>query len=70
VYDSCAQWYADTHEQFLKMSVCLGLGLLLCVSFGLAFCVFFGFNLDYFVLEFFAFVVLGSVSLALPPRYW
>jgi len=27
VYDSCAQWYADTYEQFLKMSVGLGLGL-------------------------------------------
>jgi len=27
VYDSCAQWYAHTYEQFLKMSVGLGLGL-------------------------------------------
>ena len=29
---------------------------------GLAFCVFFWFSLDYFVLVWFAFVVLGSVS--------
>ena len=26
VYDSCAQWYAHTYEQFLKVSV-VGLGL-------------------------------------------
>ena len=24
VYDSCAQWYAYTYEQFLKLTVCLG----------------------------------------------
>jgi len=27
VYNSCTQWYADTHEQFLKLTVGLGLGL-------------------------------------------
>jgi len=27
VYDSCAQWYLHTYEQFLKMSVGLGLGI-------------------------------------------
>ena len=26
VYDSCAQWYAHTYEQFLKLTVGLGLG--------------------------------------------
>jgi len=27
VYESCAQWYAYTYEQFLKMSACLGFGV-------------------------------------------
>jgi len=27
VYESCAQWYAYTYEPFLKMSVCLGFGV-------------------------------------------
>ena len=31
VCDSCKQSYADTHEQFLKLSVDLGLGLIFCV---------------------------------------
>jgi len=36
VYDSCAQWYAHIYEQFLKLTVGLGLGfdfLLIQVSF-------------------------------------
>ena len=33
VYDSCAQWYAHTYEQFLQLSVGLGLGLAFCVCF-------------------------------------
>jgi len=40
-YDSCAQSYAHTYEQFLKLSVGLGLGLVfLCICLGLAFYVF------------------------------
>ena len=31
VYGSCTQWYTHTHEQFLKMSVGLSLGLAFCV---------------------------------------
>ena len=49
-----------THEQFLKMSVGLGL---VSVCLGLTFCAFLCFSLDYFVLVLFAFVVLGLVSL-------
>jgi len=30
VYDSYAQLYANTYEQFLKMSVGFGLGLVFC----------------------------------------
>jgi len=43
VYDSCAQWYAHTYEQFLQVNVGLGLSLVfsvLCIL-GLAFCAFF-----------------------------
>jgi len=41
VYDSCAQWYVHTYEQFLKMSAGLGLSLFLCICLGLAvLCVF------------------------------
>ena len=39
VYDSCAQWYAHTCEQFLNLHVCLGLDFVFVCS-GLAFCVF------------------------------
>jgi len=28
MYDSCAQWYAQTYKQFLKLTVVLGLGFL------------------------------------------
>jgi len=54
-----ASVHNDTHvrEQFLKMSVGLGLGLV--------FCTFFCFSLDYFVRALFAFVVLELVSLVL-----
>jgi len=40
VYDSCAQWYAHTCEQFLKSCVCLGLafGVFLCLSSERPFC--------------------------------
>ena len=48
VYDSCAQWYLHLPEQFLKMSVGLGLGLFLCICLGLAFYAFFCFSLDCF----------------------
>ena len=49
------------YEQFLKMSVCLGLGLVVRL-FRLSILCVFWFNLDYFVLVLFAFVVLGLVS--------
>ena len=52
-----------TRQQFLKMSV--GLGLLSVfvrlIRFSIL-CVFFGFRLDYFVLESFAFVMSVFVS--------
>jgi len=59
----CVVYDTGTHtcEQFLKMIVGLGLGLVFVhlFRFGiLCFCVF---SLDYFVLVLFAFVVLGLV---------
>jgi len=51
-----------THEQFLKMSVGLGLGLVFVRLFTFSILCFFWFSLDYFVLVLAAFVVLGSVS--------
>jgi len=47
VYDSCTQWYAQAYEQFLKMSVGLGLGLVCVRLFRFSIlCVFFWFSLD------------------------
>jgi len=42
VYDSCAQWYAYTYEQFLKMNVGLGLVIVHLFSFSilLLYCLF------------------------------
>jgi len=41
VFNSCAQWYAQTYEQFLKLSVGLGLGLVFVHLFRLSIlCVF------------------------------
>ena len=63
MYDSCAQPYAHIYEQFLKMSVGLGLGLdFLCICLGLAILCVFSFCLDYFVPVLFAFVVFALVS--------
>jgi len=42
-----------TYEQFLQVSVALGLGLVFVHLFSSSFCVFW-FSLDYFVLELFA----------------
>jgi len=50
-----------THEQFLKMSV--GLGLIFVHLFRFSILCVFWFNLDYSDLVLFAFVVLGLVSL-------
>jgi len=47
------QWYAHTCDQSLKLRVALGLGLAFVCLF---------FNLNYFVLVLFGFLVLGSVS--------
>jgi len=52
----------QTRDQFLKLSVGLGLALAFCVCFALTSCMFFCFSLDNFVLALFAFVVLGLVS--------
>jgi len=60
LYGSCAQWYAHTYEQFLKISV--GLGLVLVHLFRFSILCFFWFGLDYLVLVLFAFVVLALVS--------
>jgi len=49
VYDSCAQWYAHTREQFLQFRM-LGLDFFLCVSLGFVFCVIFHVSLGRFVL--------------------
>jgi len=48
-----------THQQFLKRSVGLGLGLVFVHSFTFSILTFFWFRLDYFVLVLFAFDVLG-----------
>jgi len=57
--DSCAQWYAHACEQFLKMSVGLGLGLVFAIFLGLAFCVcVFWLSLDYFLCCLFFMVAL------------
>jgi len=50
----------DMHEQFLKMSVGLGLGFVFVHLFRCSIFVFSWFSLDYFVLVLFAFVVLGN----------
>jgi len=59
VYDSCAQYTRIVCEQFLKMSFGLGLGLVFVRLFRLSILYVFLFSFDYFVLELFAFVVLG-----------
>jgi len=60
VYDTGAERYAHTCEQFLKASV---VGLVFVHLFRFCtLCVFFWFSLDYFVLVLFAIVVLGLVS--------
>jgi len=52
-----------THEQFLKMSVGLGLGVFVrLLRFSTFNCVFFCFSLDNFVLVLFAYVMLDLVS--------
>jgi len=57
VYDSCAQWYANTYEQFLKMGVGLGLGLVFVHLFRFsALCVFL------VQLRLFCFYVVGGAS--------
>ena len=61
VQESYAMIHTHTREQFLKMSVGLGLGLVF-VCLGLPYCVFFCFSLDYFVPLLFALVVLDLVS--------
>ena len=55
VFGSCAQWYVHTYEQFLKMSVGFGLGLVSVHLFRFSLCDFLSF----------AFVVLDLVSLVL-----
>jgi len=57
---------AHTHEQFLKMSVDLGLGLVFVRLFRFSILCVFWFSLDYFVLVSFAFVALGLDSSVLP----
>jgi len=72
-YDSCAQRYVHTYEQFLKLTVGLGLGLvlgsglILCICLGLAFCVFFWFNFDYFVV---CFCCVRFSFFCSVPRHW
>ena len=57
MYDSWAQWYAHTYEQFLKLSVGLGLGFVFEREFKFRILyAFLWFSLDYSVL--FAFVLL------------
>jgi len=51
-----------THEQFLKMTAGLGLGLVFVRLFRFSILCVFWFSLDYFVLVSFAFVTLGLVS--------
>ena len=70
VYDSCAQWYVHTHtyEQFLKMSVGLGLDLVFVHFFWFSILCVFWFSLDCFVIVLSAFVVLGLVS-SPPPSH-
>jgi len=60
----------DTHtrEQFLKMTVGLGLVFVCLFRFSIA-CVI-CFSLDYFVLVLLAFVVLGLVFFSATPRDW
>jgi len=54
--------HTHMHEQFLKMSVGLGLDLIFVHLFRFSIlCVFFRFSLDCLVLVLFAFVVFGLV---------
>ena len=58
VYNSCAQWYAHTCEQFLHFCMlCLDVFLYVYLTF--IFCVFFHVSLGHFVFVLLAFVVLG-----------
>ena len=50
-----------THEQFLQMSVGLGLGVVFVHLFRFSILCVLGFSLDYFLLMLFAFVVLDLV---------
>jgi len=50
------------YQQFLKMSVGLGLGCFVRLFRFSILCIFFWFSLDYFVILLFAFVVLGLVD--------
>jgi len=59
-YDSCAQCYAHTREQFLHFCM-LGLDFFLCVYLHFIFFVFFHVSLGHFVLVLLALVVLGLV---------
>jgi len=60
-YDSSAQWYAHTREQFLHF-LHVRFWFFLSVYLGFVFCVFFHVSLGHFVRVLLAFVVLGLVS--------
>jgi len=51
-----------TYEQFLKLTIGLGFGLVFAHLFRFSISCLFWFSIDYFVLVLFAFVVLGFVS--------
>jgi len=62
LYNSCAQWYAHTCEQFLNLCVGLGLDFVFVCLFRFTICVF-CVSSDQFIPVLLAFVVLGLVFL-------